>query len=398
MTAISRNEPRLAIELSRFLRQRVATDAPLVLIGHGLAACVVAVTVWSRPLAHGILAWLTALLLVTSARAGWLRACRSPMLSPATALAGIRLATLLLGIAWGSGSAWLVQVVPMGRLTVLFVAVSGLAAGAMSTLVADPRSYFSFLLSQGLLVGAGLTRAGYYEVAGAVLVGALILVIVYQRAHAMLLEHLSMTMRLAESEAALRESESRFRRIADSNVVGICFWEADGSIPWANGELLRISGHTPDDLMASRVNWRAMSPAEYGPRNQQLVEAAGRGETVALEERDILRSDGSRIRVMLGIAPLENATDRGVAVVLDVSALKDARDAQDALIAQLRESLGNVRTLTDLLPICSVCKKIRDDDGYWSGVEKYITEHTGTMFSHGVCPECFPVLFPDVTV
>lgn len=45
--------------------------------------------------------------------------------------------------------------------------------------------------------------------------------------------------------------------------------------------------------------------------------------------------------------------------------------------------------LGELLPICSYCKKIRDDDAYWQQFEAYIQEHTGTHFSHGVCPDCF---------
>jgi len=48
-----------------------------------------------------------------------------------------------------------------------------------------------------------------------------------------------------------------------------------------------------------------------------------------------------------------------------------------------------IRQLGELLPICSFCKKIRDDGTYWKQFESYIQEHTGSAFSHGVCPECF---------
>lgn len=48
-----------------------------------------------------------------------------------------------------------------------------------------------------------------------------------------------------------------------------------------------------------------------------------------------------------------------------------------------------IRQLGELLPICAYCKKIRDDGTYWKQFESYIAEHTGTNFSHGVCPECF---------
>lgn len=55
---------------------------------------------------------------------------------------------------------------------------------------------------------------------------------------------------------------------------------------------------------------------------------------------------------------------------------------------ELQEALTNVKQLTGMLPICASCKKIRDDKGYWSGVETYVSEHTDAVFSHGLCPEC----------
>jgi PAS domain S-box-containing protein len=50
---------------------------------------------------------------------------------------------------------------------------------------------------------------------------------------------------------------------------------------------------------------------------------------------------------------------------------------------------AEVRTLREILPICSYCKKIRDDENYWQSVESYFSRHTNTRFSHGVCPSCF---------
>jgi len=56
--------------------------------------------------------------------------------------------------------------------------------------------------------------------------------------------------------------------------------------------------------------------------------------------------------------------------------------------ARLADALAQVKTLQGLLPICAWCKRIRDDKGYWSQVEKYFHDHTGADFSHGICPEC----------
>ena len=56
--------------------------------------------------------------------------------------------------------------------------------------------------------------------------------------------------------------------------------------------------------------------------------------------------------------------------------------------ARMAEALENVKTLHGLLPICAWCKRIRDDQGYWSQVEAYVHAHTGADFTHGICPDC----------
>jgi nitrate/nitrite-specific signal transduction histidine kinase len=56
---------------------------------------------------------------------------------------------------------------------------------------------------------------------------------------------------------------------------------------------------------------------------------------------------------------------------------------------ELSQALSEVKVLNTLLPTCSYCRKIRDDKDYWQSVETYISQHTDTRFSHGVCPECF---------
>jgi hypothetical protein len=65
-------------------------------------------------------------------------------------------------------------------------------------------------------------------------------------------------------------------------------------------------------------------------------------------------------------------------------------------VANLRLALENVKTLSGLLPICGSCKRIRDDDGYWSQVEDYISAHSTAEFSHSLCPECLARLRDEI--
>jgi hypothetical protein len=60
---------------------------------------------------------------------------------------------------------------------------------------------------------------------------------------------------------------------------------------------------------------------------------------------------------------------------------------------RVNEAMAEIKILGGLIPICSSCKKIRDDKGYWNQLEQYIHEHSEAKFSHGVCPECAKKLY-----
>ena len=75
--------------------------------------------------------------------------------------------------------------------------------------------------------------------------------------------------------------------------------------------------------------------------------------------------------------------------------LKQSMDMQNKLISELQDALAKVKKLSGLLPICSGCKKIRDDNGYWNQVEEYVASHTEAEFSHGLCPDCLKRLYPE---
>lgn len=70
------------------------------------------------------------------------------------------------------------------------------------------------------------------------------------------------------------------------------------------------------------------------------------------------------------------------------SELVRVNDAMASRVRELEAALGLVKTLRSLIPICSWCKKVRDDKGYWDQVEKFVSSHTDFEFSHGICPEC----------
>ena len=78
---------------------------------------------------------------------------------------------------------------------------------------------------------------------------------------------------------------------------------------------------------------------------------------------------------------------------MDITQRKHIENEKEKLIKQLQEALAEIKDLQGIIPICSNCKKIRDDKGYWSQLESYFEKHTGADFSHSICPNCFDKLY-----
>lgn len=85
-----------------------------------------------------------------------------------------------------------------------------------------------------------------------------------------------------------------------------------------------------------------------------------------------------------------------VVIVHDITSSVLLQQEKQQLALENKYAKDKIRTLSELLPICANCKKIRDDEGYWQNVENYISEHTGTQFSHGICPDCMKEIYPDI--
>lgn len=91
--------------------------------------------------------------------------------------------------------------------------------------------------------------------------------------------------------------------------------------------------------------------------------------------------------------PQANELER--AITIAVARHDDLMELQ-SLNQKLAQALAEIKTLKGLLPICCSCKKIRDDQGYWSEVETFIASHTDATFTHSYCPKCLHKYFPEI--
>ena len=97
--------------------------------------------------------------------------------------------------------------------------------------------------------------------------------------------------------------------------------------------------------------------------------------------------------------PLLDSKNKTVGVIetfQDITKQKKLEIQNEKLIAKLKESLNKVKILSGFIPICSSCKKIRDDKGFWNQIECYLKDHSDAKFSHGICPDCAKKLYPDL--
>lgn len=91
------------------------------------------------------------------------------------------------------------------------------------------------------------------------------------------------------------------------------------------------------------------------------------------------------------VIPIWNAGVRlsfFIIIVFLASRWKAAYDKQQQIILELQKALEEINVLSGLIPICSYCKNIRDDEGYWQQVESYVQAHSDADFTHSICPDC----------
>ncbi|MBH5402594.1 AAA family ATPase [Bradyrhizobium sp. CNPSo 4010] len=129
----------------------------------------------------------------------------------------------------------------------------------------------------------------------------------------------------------LQEREARIRRLVDSNIIGILFWERSGDISYANDAFLDMTGYSRQELVSGAVRWKDMTPAEYRNEDRQRIEHLRLWGQIAPREKEFLRKDGSRVPVLIGSASLAGSDDECVSFVLDLTELKRAE-------AEARES------------------------------------------------------------
>jgi PAS domain S-box-containing protein len=177
--------------------------------------------------------------------------------------------------------------------------------------------------------------------------------------------------------------EDRFFEI---NIDLLCQLDFSGYFKRLNPAWERTLGWSRDELM-SRPFIEFVHPDDRERTLGQNARVREGGQALEFENRYLCK-DGSFRWLLWNAAP--DSLGRVIySVARDVTERKQADEEREQLVCQLQAALAEVRTLQAILPICSYCRRVRDDENYWHSVEEYISEHTDTRFSHGICPTCF---------
>ncbi len=232
----------------------------------------------------------------------------------------------------------------------------------------------------------------------------------------------------------LEKSEERLRVIVESAHDGIVTTDEFGMIESVNARVMTLFGYRPGKLIGEHLSMLLSSA--YGERGEgeSFIQYLAREKMGGLGVSHVvhgLHQDGHQFFMDIAVnearlgggtfytVMLRDVTERVAAqrvlhqskdelerrvkertAALEESnaRLHDEITRRKALIQELQTAIGEIKTLSGLLPICASCKKIRDDKGYWNQIEVFIRDHSDAEFSHGICPDCIQQLYPELQV
>ena len=177
--------------------------------------------------------------------------------------------------------------------------------------------------------------------------------------------------------------------IVESSMDAIYGKSLDGVIVSWNPAAELLFGYSAEEIIGR--SYAVLFPEHRRSEMLDIQAGVRRGDIFGEMETERLHKSGKIIPVTVTVSPVKSTVGEIIgasSITRDISRQKQADYERQQLIQSLTAAAKRVQTLTGLLPICTSCKRIRDDKGYWQQVEAYITEHSSITFSHSICPAC----------
>ncbi len=202
---------------------------------------------------------------------------------------------------------------------------------------------------------------------------------------------------------ALRKERNLFQRYLNLVEAIIVTLDPNGIVTMLNRKGCEFLGYKEEDILGE--NWfKKCLPQPEGWENVYPVfKDIMNGRLVAAEyfENEILSKDGQKSLIAWHNNYFRDDNGQIVGTIStgqDITERKQAEKERENLINKLQDALSEIKTLRGILPICSFCKKIRDDKGYWEQVDVYIHKYSQADISHSICPECAKEHYHDLDI
>lgn len=199
-----------------------------------------------------------------------------------------------------------------------------------------------------------------------------------------------------DSQKLIQQERQHFRDILETSRDGILV-EENEHIVFMNTAYAKLFGcSNPEELVGLHISELAAPEdlerlLDYGRKRSR-----GEGAPNFYEFKIKRRDNGALIQLDASVSDFfQDQSHYIITFVRDITERKKNEEERELLIRELQEAIANIKTLSGLLPICSSCKKIRDDKGYWNQLETYIEKHSDADFTHGICPDCALRLYPE---
>ena len=203
---------------------------------------------------------------------------------------------------------------------------------------------------------------------------------------------------LRRAQLYLEVSRQRYFDLYDLAPVGYCTLSEKGLILEANLTAATLLSVSRSALVKQRLTRFIFNEDQdiYYRHRKQLFET---GEPQACELR-MVQQDGIFFWAHLTATTAQETDGESIfrVVMSDITDRKRSEKERELLISELTDAMIQVKKLSGLLPICSYCKKVRDDKGYWNQIEAYIQDHSEAQFSHSICKECADKYYSDLDI
>ena len=211
-------------------------------------------------------------------------------------------------------------------------------------------------------------------------------------------EMLLVISKLRKVETSLLDSEKKYRRLVESLERDYIIYshDTDGNFTYLSPSIVNVLGYSQEEFIGHYSEYMTDSPLNQ--HAEHYTNAALRGEKQEPYEAEFWHKDGRRVHLRTTELPVLDEQGAVVAIegiVQDITEIKQAEARREKAILQLEKALSEIRTLRGILPLCSFCNKVRDDQGYWEQVDVYLQKYSQADISHGICPECMKKNYPE---